>query len=349
MEKTEIRAVIKYQFLKGLNPQEIIADFQETLGESAPSNATVYNWYNEFKRGRTDTHDEPRPGRPIEVSTEQCIQKIHRMVLNDRKLKLREIAEAVHISVGLVHDILHNHLHMKKLLARWVPRVLTPEQKENRVIASELGLKTFQRNPTDFVARLVTMDETWIHHYTPETGQHAAQWVEPGEVAPKRPKTQQSAGKVLASVFWDAKGIIFIDYLEDGRTINADYYVALLDRLNEDLKKKRKVTQRKTILFLHDNAPAHKSYKATTKLEQLGYELILHPPYSPDLAPSDYYLFPNLKRWLQGKRFYSNEEVEWETDAYFGRFTSDYYSKGIQMLEERWNKCIALKGDYVEK
>ena len=78
------------------------------------------------------------------------------------------------------------------------------------------------------------------------------------------------------------------------------------------------------VLYYHDNVPSHTSLKAMAqllKLDQLRFELVAHPPYSPDLAPSDYYLFPNLKRWLQGKRFTSNEEVIAETEAYFeGRF-----------------------------
>lgn len=349
MEKIEIRAVIKYQFLKGLKPQEIIDEFQKVLGESAPSKTTVYDWYNEFKRGRTTTSDASRTGRPVEVTTPENIQKIHRMVLADRKLKVREIAQAMGMSNDTVHRILHEHLHMKKLLARWIPRVLTAEQKENRVIASELGLAMYKRNPDDFVSRFVTMDETWIHHYSPESDQEATYWQEAGESRAKRPKTLQSAGKVLASVFWDADGIIFIDYLEHGRTITADYYIGLLDRLDNILREKRKRTQRKNILFLHDNAPAHKAHKAMTKLEQLGYELVQHPPYSPDLAPSDYYLFPNLKRMLRGKRFYTNEQVESETNAYFEGLSKEYYETGIKMLEKRWSRCIELNGDYVEK
>jgi len=84
------------------------------------------------------------------------------------------------------------------------------------------------------------------------------------------------------------------------------------------------------------------------KLNQLRFELIVHPPYSPDLAPSDYYLFPNLKRWLQGKRFTSNEEVIVETEAYFEGLDVSY-RKGIEMLENRYTKCIALEGNYVEE
>ena len=70
---------------------------------------------------------------------------------------------------------------------------------------------------------------------------------------------------------------------------------------------------------------------------------------SPDLAPSDYYLFPNLKRCLCGKRFESNEEVEWETKRYFGKFGKSYYLEGIKKLKDLWTCCIELKEEYIEK
>ena len=103
---------------------------------------------------------------------------------------------------------------------------------------------------------------------------------------------------------------------------------------------------KKNVLYHHDNAP---SLKAMVKLDQLWFELVAHPPYSPDLTPSNYYLFPNLKRWLQGKRFTSNEEVIAETEAYFEGLDVSYYRKGIEMLENRYTKCIALEGNYVEE
>lgn len=85
------------------------------------------------------------------------------------------------------------------------------------------------------------------------------------------------------------------------------------------------------------------------KLHELGYELFLHPPYSLDLAPSDYYLIPNLKKSLSGKKFGSKEEVIAETETYFEDFDKSYFSDGIKKLEVLWTKRIELKGDYVGK
>ncbi|XP_070851493.1 histone-lysine N-methyltransferase SETMAR-like [Drosophila suzukii] len=213
------------------------------------------------------------------------------MVLADRKLKLKEIADASKISEGSVFTILHEHLDLRKLCSKWVPRLLTPDQKQQRIDASETCLSMLKRNRTDFFRRYVTMDETWIHHCTPESSRQSSEWVVAGESRPKRPKTQISA-----------------DYLEKGKTINSEYYIKLLDRPHMAKKKP---------LFHQDNAPCHKSMATMVKLSELRFELLPHPPYSPDMAPSDYGLFSDLKKHLQGKRYRSNEEVIVDTETYF--------------------------------
>ena len=144
-------------------------------------------------------------------------------------------------------------------------------------------------------------------------------------------------------------GILFIDYLEKGKTINSDYYMALLDRLSAEIKKKRPHVQKKKVLFHQDNAPCQKSMKTMFKLNKLSIKLLPHPPYSPNLAPSDYWLFADLEKMLQGKRFGSNEEVIAEIEAYFESKDESFYEKGIEKLEKRWNECITLEGNYVDE
>ena len=85
------------------------------------------------------------------------------------------------------------------------------------------------------------------------------------------------------------------------------------------------------------------------KLNELSFELLPHPPYSPNLAPSNYYLFADLKKMLQGKRFYSKEEVITKTNAHFEAKDKSFYKKGIEMLKKRWTDCVAFEGDYVDE
>ena len=95
------------------------------------------------------------------------------------------------------------------------------------------------------------------------------------------------------------------------------------------------------------------SVLAMGKLRDLHYELLEHPPCSPDLAPSDFSLslslFPKLKLFLAGQRFSSNQEAIAAVEGYFADLTKNHYRDGKMALEHRWNKCISLKGDYVEK
>jgi histone-lysine N-methyltransferase SETMAR len=206
-----------------------------------------------------------------------------------------------------------------------------------------------KRNPQDFWRRFVTVDEIWIHHYTLESKQQSKKWIAPGECAPKKAKTVLSAGKVMATVFWDSQGIIFIDYLQKGQIVTEVYYSTLLNCLYEELQTKRPRLARKKVIFHHDNAPTHTSTVAMAKLHELRFELLPHPPYSPDLAPCDFFLFPNLKIWLGGKKFSSDEEVIAAVDAYFEGLETSYFSEGIKKLEHRWTKYVELQGDYVEK
>ena len=89
--------------------------------------------------------------------------------------------------------------------------------------------------------------------------------------------------------------------------------------------------------------------ESDAKLFSLRYEFVSHPSYFPDFSPSDYDLFPNLNRWLQEKRFSSNDEVIHETEAYFAELNESHYHKDITMLEDRWTNCIAIGGFYVEE
>jgi len=120
---------------------------------------------------------------------------------------------------------------------------------------------------------------------------------------------QKSVGEVLASNFWNQDGFLLIDYLPKGQTINAEYYSSLLVQLKDILKEKRRGKFTKGVLFLHDNAPAHRALATQKKLAYLGFRCLDHPPYSPDLAPSDYRMFPGLKKQLKNRHFSSDAEA----------------------------------------
>ena len=179
--------------------------------------------------------------------------------------------------------------------------------KIQRCQSSEQLLEFFRRDPNDFLSRLVTMDETWLYHYGPETAQQLMAWRHSGSPHPqKNSECKNPLENFSPRFFWDQDGILLICYLPKGQTINAEYYSSLLVQLKDILKEKRrprKVT--KGVLFLHDNAPAHRALATHKKLAYLDFQCLDHPSYSPDVTPSDYHLFPGLKKQLKDRHFSS--------------------------------------------
>ena len=165
--KVEYRAVFRYLYLKGKTGKEIHGKLADVYGSSAPSYAQVKFWVGEFKRGRTSLEDEARSGHPLDATDEKICKKIRDLVYSDRQIQVEEIAQALGISHGSVSTILHDHLGMHKLTVRWVPKSLSDEQMATRASVSSALLKRF-RSKDDFLLRLVTVDETWIHYYEPE-------------------------------------------------------------------------------------------------------------------------------------------------------------------------------------
>jgi len=127
--------------------------------------------------------------------------------------------------------------------------------------------------------------------------------------ASKNPECRNLLENFSPRFFLDQDGILLIEYISKGRTINAEYYSSLLVQLKDILNEKRRGKVSKGVLFLHDNAPAHWALATQKKLAYLGFQCLDHPPYSPDLAPSNYHMFPGLKKQLQGGHFSSDAEV----------------------------------------
>ena len=126
--KAEFCVVIPYLYLKGKTGQEIHCQLNNVYGSSAPSYAQVKFWVGEFKRSRTSLEEETRSGRPSDATYEEMCNKVRDLVYSDRRIKVEEIANALHISHGSVSTTLHDCLGMHKLTAHWVPKSLSDKQ-----------------------------------------------------------------------------------------------------------------------------------------------------------------------------------------------------------------------------
>ena len=147
----ETRAVIKF-FLQGKSPKKIKAVLMETLGEHEASYATVKTWVVQFKRGDFSTCDAPRPGRPKTVTTPQIIDQINELILEDRRISAKSIAEQLGFSRERVGSVIHEDLDMRKLSTKWVPKCLNADQKLQRCQSSEQFWNFFRRDLNYFLS-----------------------------------------------------------------------------------------------------------------------------------------------------------------------------------------------------
>ena len=176
MDKTEYRAVIKFLVLEGQSSKQVEERLTSVYGQSSPSSSTIKRWVKEFQRGRESLEDDPRSGRPTTSTSPENIEKVHKLVIENRRISLYELEEATGISYGSIHNILHDELHMSKVCARWVPKMLSDDMKQSRVTISGAMLTRYNTNPDDFHFRVVTCDETWLYHYDPESKQESMEW-----------------------------------------------------------------------------------------------------------------------------------------------------------------------------
>ena len=140
----------------------------------------------------------------------------------------------------------------------------------------------------------------------------------------------------------------YVGLLSKRSIITGVYYANLLDQLRTAIHEKRRGKLSKGILLQQYNARIHTCKVAMDAVEQNGYELISHHAYSPDLAPSDFFLFQNLKKDMRGLHFRSDEVVMVVEEWVNGK-DPDFFSSGLMALEHLWSKCITLEGNYIEE
>jgi hypothetical protein len=175
------------------------------------------------------------------------------------------------------------------------------------------------------------------------------QWKHPLSPANKKFKTQASAVKFMLTIFWDVSGPILVRFQENGQTVTkARYSDMLVIELKSAIPSKRWGILSKRVLLIHDNARPHTAAHTVDTLRDPKFEMLKHPPYSLDLAQSDFHLFGPMKEHLWGQKFADDEVME-AVQSWLKATPKSFFLEGIRKLVDRWTECVAKQGDYVEK
>lgn len=195
-ERVEQRYCIKFCHKLGDSQSETIRKIQQVFGDDAMGVTQIKEWFNRFKNGRTSVESEQRSGRPQTARNAAVVERVKNLVRGDRRLTLREIAEEVVISKDSAHEILRADLNMRRVAAKFVPKLLSAEQKELRVEVAQDLLDTTSTDP-EFLNTVITGDESWVYGYDPETKAQSSQWKHPESPRPKKARQVRSKIKVM--------------------------------------------------------------------------------------------------------------------------------------------------------
>jgi [histone H3]-lysine36 N-dimethyltransferase SETMAR len=294
---------------KGLTAKAASEEICAVEGQVSINRSTASRWFKRFASGDLNLDDQPRSGRP-RVAVETAVTAAFR---TEPQTGTRVIAHRVGVSKNTVHRRLRE-MDFSNKQPRQSPHELTQRQDDNRVHLCQELLK----NPRDhrFWRRIVTGDEKWVFLRNPD---NRKQWVPRGQDTQAQVKQDRFGKKVMLSVWWNVDGILHFELVPEGRAVTGVLYAEQLERVHVILVQKYPaLTNRKRVLLQHDNAPAHRSRTVQAKLVELDcMEILPHPAYSPDIAPSDYGLFRSLTHFLCGQQFNDYDEVKQACQQFF--------------------------------
>ena len=268
---------------------------------------------------------------------------------------------------GFGKSTIYRHLHKLGLvwkLSSWVPYDLSQDNKDNRVETLRRHLQRQQQTP--FLNHLFTRNENWLLYKNPKRKRY---WIGKGETPPPTPKSVHCR-KAMWCVWWDRGGIVHWELIANGfcywwddnderqewripdkngkrqYNLNGEVYTAQLERLHEAIRVKRP-RKNNHILFHHDNARPHIAQDVLAAIKGYGWELLDHPPYSPDVAPTDYHVNRSVSNWMEGEMFDSLDEIVDSIKGWIASKDRKFFARGIDLLPQKWEEMIAASGEYV--
>jgi [histone H3]-lysine36 N-dimethyltransferase SETMAR len=342
----QFRTYALFRFLLGRETPEIHRDLVAIGGPAAPSERTLRRWVEGFRSGRHTVEDLPRSGRPVSAITNEIIHNVEQAVVEDAHITTEEVAEECGISAGTVHTILHERLRMRKISSRWVPHLLSTAQQAERVELAQSLLNKMRRWGAEGIRRIVTGDETYIYYHEPGSRSERMAWTRQGEPPPTEVRRSTFTGKVLYTFVFSADGLVAKMLSPAGSTVTATCYAATV--LPAVLASFQSAHPNQMMRLHHDNAAPHRAKLVSHFLSENGIQCIRHPPYSPDLAPCDCWLFPIWKCKLRGRSFTSRNSLGQAVSQAIADIQQNEWSNAFEEWKRRCQKCVENGGIYFE-
>ncbi|XP_071879535.1 protein GVQW3-like [Anas platyrhynchos] len=226
----EQRHTIKFCVKLGKMGKETHNMIKEAYGDAAMGRLGVFEWRKLFREGRERVGDDDHSGRPLTSKTNENVLRVKNLLNRVHRMSIRMIVDDLSIPQTQVFEMVKENLAMRKVCAKFVPRVLSEEQKANRKAICQDLLHHVNEEP-DFLDNVVTSDEMWVSEYDPESKRQSTEWHTPVSPRPKKARMSKSKQKSMLICFFDRHGVIHKEFVPPGQTVNAVFYVEVLTRL----------------------------------------------------------------------------------------------------------------------
>lgn len=315
--------------------------------QESPSLSTVYRLISEVKSGaRSSFEDSSRCGRPSTASSERNVSLIQEMVAGDPSISIRALSDTLDISSSSVHAILHDKLGLRSLCAKWIPKDLSPEQKECRVTVAKQLLSFFT---SGFDPRnIIYVDEKWFYLRSVGTKSSNKTWC--ASAADKRKIARRSQSDLKCHVIMAATfgGQHYFEIMPHNENINGEAYIAFLEHMHHKfIHVSSHTIGWKNACLIHDNARPHVSRLVNEFLERKRLRCIRQSPYSPDYNLEDFWLFSKLENMRQKRNFSSESELEVFLLEALSSIDSIDFLHQFEKLKLHFQNVIDASGDYL--
>ena len=350
LTREQFPTMILYDWKISLNYRESHVHLVAAWDDQASSDRKVLNWFHEYERGKLDVSDSPRSERPRTALTDEMIDADRLMIDDDPHVTYQQIEFSLGINSPAIYSILHDHLKLRKVCARWIPHSLTNDQKRLRIEFCRQSLKRFEQGRSRCVFDIVTGDQSWFHHYNPETKQQWKTWVSKDDPRPTIVRRNKSFGKRTVEIFFMKSGLIVSIALESGASISARSYVTnWLSRIFDAVAHRREKTWLRGLILHDDNARLHQAWMTTEYVAENRVDSYQNPPYSPDLSLCHFFLFQKLKNQLRGIQFNNDEEMLEALNLVIGCLTKEDFQNCFNDWFSWVQKYIDVGGECFEK
>ncbi|CAF1455918.1 unnamed protein product [Adineta ricciae] len=327
-----IRHIMLYHFEKGHTAAEAWRDLNELFGQGTIGERQVRRWFESFKSGNTSLEDEEGRGRLSNFDDQALLQAVE----GDESLITRMLAEQFNCDHSTIVRRLRDLGKVWKL-AGWVPHELSDHNKTERVRIFNQLLQRNDQNP--FLQFFVTGDESWLLFKNVKERRCALTVANPRKVFHEICTARRPCGVYggTAQELFTGKSLL--------KFAKKVFVTAQLDRLEAAIKVKRP-RKKNHIVFHHDDAKPHVAHQVTQSIDDKGWELLEHPPYSPTEAPTDYHVNRSLKNWQAGKIYDDLDDLVDDVKAWIASKNRHFFARGIDLLPSKWEAVIEVDGDY---